>query len=146
MAAGEPTAIITDASVLVKPVVAEPESEQVRSLLGRYAAASIPLLVLPLTRYEVGNALLQARRRARARVDPRTLRDDAQRALELATEVEDPRSTMEVAARDQLSYYDAAYLALTLESGRGARLWTFDARLGAAAEAERVRFEPPAGR
>lgn len=127
--------IVVDASVLVKVVLDEPERPAVVAGLRRATENGAPLLVLPHTRYEVGNALLRMARLARrpaADVD-RGLLD----AMLLVDVAEDPPDVASVAFRHGLTYYDAAYLALAA-AVPGARLWTYDDALTTAArKAER---------
>lgn len=82
--------------------------------------------------------MLLVRRRSRAS-DAAEIDAAARRALALTTQVEEPADVAAWAAKHRLSFYDASYLALTLDSGKGARPWTYDEALGKAAQAEGVR-------
>lgn len=63
--------VVSDASVVLKWFHAEGEVEvgPARALLEHYARQAIGLVVLDLTPYEVGNALLRGRARVAALVD-----------------------------------------------------------------------------
>lgn len=137
MPAASPPAFIVDASVLVAAVKDEPSTASVQRRLAR-ASAETHLLVPALARSEVLNALLRAERRDRRRLDETRLRRALEDALRLTTEVVDPPGVLALAMKHGLSAYDATYLALTLDSGPRARLWTLDAGLARAAAAEGV--------
>lgn len=131
------TAVVVDASVAVKTVLAEPDSEAVALRL-RDVAGRVPLLVPALFRYEVANAVLERSRTVRPAPTAKEVQAKAELAAAPVVEVEDPPRVMELAAKHGLTAYDAQYLALTLDSGKGARLWTFDKDLAVAARKEGV--------
>lgn len=126
--------IVVDASVLTKTVVHESESDDVTAALAQAARSSVPLLVLPLTRYEVGNVLVKLARRASGgtQIDVEGLVEHSLTLVETRTAAP---GAAKLATAHGLSYYDASYLALAV-AGKGRMLWTFDARLGKAADAE----------
>lgn len=125
--------IVLDANVLAKTVLTEPESPEVDATLARLAKDGFVLWVLPLTRYELGNVLLQQAKRARV-TKPDVIDSALTRSFELTTLAETPPGVAAAALRHGLTFYDGAYLALALRNG--APLWTFDDRLGAAAASE----------
>ena len=131
-------AIVVDASVLLKTVIHEPESDDVTSALSHAARANVSLLVVPLARYEVGNVLVKAARRAQAKVGGDEIEALVAHALTLVDE-RFARKAAQTAIEHSLSYYDASYLALAL-GAKDTKLWTFDAKLGKAAEAENLRI------
>ena len=131
------TALIIDASVLGKLVLAEPEAALVAQRM-QAAGRDVPLLAPALLRYEVENLTLQGSQRSETRIAPEELARQTAVAAELVTEVADRPDPFALALKHRLTSYDAAYLALTLDSGPGARLWTYDAQLARAAEAEGV--------
>lgn len=131
--------IVVDASVLAKIVVHEEESDDVTSALAQAAEAGLPLLVLPLTRFEVGNVLVKLARRSGSGVAGADIDGLVEHSLALVETREPPPGAGKLATAHGLSYYDASYLALAVRE-RGRRLWTFDAKLGRAAEAEGRRI------
>jgi predicted nucleic acid-binding protein len=127
-----PTVVVSDASVVVKwfHETGEEDVGPARALLDAYADERIALLVLDLTMYEVGNALL----RGPAAASP----DAVATVLDALSEL-CPRVSLEPAAgrlaaglvtEHGLTYYDAAYAAVA--RSRGALLATFDRALLAA--------------
>ena len=127
-----PTVVVSDASVAVKwfHEAGEEDVGPARALLEAYADERITLLILDLTMYEVGNALL----RGSAAATP----DGVATVLEALSEL-CPRVSLEPAERHLaaglvtehgLTFYDAAYAAVA--RARGALLTTFDRALLAA--------------
>ena len=127
-----PTVVVSDASVVIKwfHETGEEEIAPARALLDAYADERIRLLVLDLTMYEVGNALL----RGSAAATP----DAVATVLEALSEL-CPRVSLEAAERHLsaglvrehgLTFYDAAYAAVA--RARGGLLATFDRALLAA--------------
>ncbi|MHB8586223.1 MAG: type II toxin-antitoxin system VapC family toxin [Thermoplasmatota archaeon] len=134
---GTLSCIVLDASVLAKTVLVEPESESVIDAMSRAATAGVQLRTPSLARYEVGNAILQVSRRSMESMD---VEAGIAHALALVEESY-PRGSVSAWARKyDLTFYDAAYLAMAKESSDGARLCTFDKKLGAAAQAEGIRI------
>lgn len=128
---------VLDASVVLAALLPDERSDIAHSLLHRAARerARAPSILL----LEIGNGLVQAERRGRI---GRKLRDellDAFTSLPIGLEpiVADTMvRAAGLAARRELSLYDAAYLELAL--ARGCPLATFDSALAEAARAERV--------
>lgn len=127
-----PTVVVSDASVAVKwfHEAGEEDVGPARALLDAYADERITLLVLDLTMYEVGNALLHGS----ATATP----DGVATVLEALSEL-CPRVSLESAERllaagfeteHGLTFYDAAYAAVA--RARGGLLATFDRALLAA--------------
>ncbi|ODS99205.1 MAG: hypothetical protein ABS56_02005 [Lautropia sp. SCN 69-89] len=135
-------AFVIDASVVLAWLLPDERSEVARNLLLR-AVRERPrapsLLML-----EVGNALLQAERRARLRRAVRLELLDALTALPIALEPIAADAMLradELAARHSLALYDACYLELAI--ARGYALATFDQALGAAAHKEGILLVDP---
>jgi predicted nucleic acid-binding protein len=120
--------VVCDASVVLKWFHAEGEDEvaESRALLDLQASGTIALLVLDLTAYEVGNALV------RGVGAPASAAQAVLEALALVCPPVTPNA-IEVAAalllaeRHGLTLYDAAYAAVA--HSRDARLATMDRRL-----------------
>ena len=121
--------VVADASVAVQWFrdADETDPEAARLLVEAYAAGRIQLLVLDLTKYEVGNALL----RGRARASPATVAEVVAALDEICPAVTplaaDLRLTVQLAAQHGLTVYDAAYAAVA--QGRGGVLATHDQQL-----------------
>ena len=124
-----PTVVVSDASVVVKwfHETGEEDVGPSRALLDAYADERIALLILDLTIYEVGNALM----RGSAAATPEGVATVLDALSELC-----PRVALEPAERhlaaglvteQGLTYYDAAYAAVA--RARGALLATFDRAL-----------------
>ena len=124
-----PTAVVSDASVVVKWFHERGEEgvESARALLEAYANERIALFVLDLTTYEVGNALL----RGTAGATP-----DSVATVLAALDDVCPRISLEpgerllaadLAKKHHLTFYDAAYAAAA--RSRIGLLATFDAQL-----------------
>jgi predicted nucleic acid-binding protein len=121
--------VVSDASVALTWFHAEGEEEvaQARALVTAHQRRAIALVVLDLTAYEIGNALLRCRPRATPE-QVATVLD----ALDVICPAVRPDRTelalaAELAARHDLTLYDAAYAAVAAQ--RGATLATFDAAL-----------------
>ena len=123
-----PIDVVADASVVLKWFHAEGEEEvePARSLLERHGRRELALMVLDLTPYEVGNALLRGRSVSAGRVATvlESLADICPRVAPTRTEM---RSAARLAERHELTLYDAAYAAVA--RARGARLATLDRAL-----------------
>ena len=125
---------VLDASVALAWVLPAEDSEHAAALLSRLAAEGVVVPeVWPL---EVANVLVVARRRGR--LDALEVKRAVGALLALPIEV-DPEThrqalgtILELAASQQLSAYDAAYLELAQR--RGLALATLDARLRSACE------------
>ncbi len=114
-----PPTVVSDASVALKwfHEAGEQEVDAARALLDAYAGERIGLLVLDLTSYEIGNALL----RGRAAADP----DTVATVLEALTDVcpvisldhARARLAAQIASRHGLTFYDAAYAAVAEHTG-----------------------------
>ncbi|MFA5862175.1 MAG: type II toxin-antitoxin system VapC family toxin [Candidatus Thermoplasmatota archaeon] len=141
-----PSGIVVDASVLAKIVIHEAESDAVTSALAHAARAGVPLLVLPLTRFEVGDVLVKLARRAERGAAGIDIDGLVEHSLALVETRDAAPGVADLARVHGLSYYDASYLALAT-AGRGRKLWTCDARLGKAAESggRRVTTEEISG-
>lgn len=119
---------VVDASVSLKWVL-DDEVEVAASVALRDSAARkrIQMLAPSLWIYEVINALWVARRRGRldgrqSRLALRLLRGLGVRMVD-----PEPEDCLEIAARLEISGYDAAYIALA--EALGAELWTGDRKL-----------------
>jgi len=118
--------VVSDASVVLKWFHAEGEEEvePARALLEQYARQAIGLLVLDLTPYEVGNALLRGRARVAADRVAIVLEALADICPQIAPTKSDLREAARLAERHGLTLYDAAYPAVA--RARNAELATLD--------------------
>jgi predicted nucleic acid-binding protein len=124
-----PIDVVADASIVLKWFHAEGEQdvEAARELLERHGRREIGLLVLDLTPYEVGNALLRGRANVaanRVAVVLEALADICPRVTPTRT---DMRSALTLAKRHDLTLDDAVYAAVA--RARGAELATLDRAL-----------------
>ncbi len=131
--------VVADANVVLKWFHAsgEEEVDASRALLDAHRARSASVMVLDLTAYEVGNALLRGRAQlAPARVDTvlGALRDICP---SVHLDADDWRCATALASDHELTVYDAAYAAVA--RNRGAVLATLDHALLAAGLGERPR-------
>ena len=124
-----PIDVVADASIVLKWFHAEGEEdvEAARELLERHGRREIGLMVLDLTPYEVGNALL----RGRANVAANRVAVVLGAMADICPRVTPTRAHMRTAAtlaeRHDLTLYDAAYAAVA--RARGAELATLDRAL-----------------
>lgn len=123
-----PRYLVVDASVSLKWAL-DDEVEVAASVALRDSAAKrrIQMLAPSLWIYEVINALWVARRRGRldgrqSGLALRLLQDLGVRMVD-----PEPKDCLEIAARLEISGYDAAYVALA--EAVGAELWTGDRKL-----------------
>lgn len=120
---------VVDASIAVKLLASEPDSEHYRAFVADFPVGG-RLLAPALLRYEVGHALTK-------RGPVENLENQLAKGLALIEQLE----PVDVAGRQGgLSYYDAAYLALAIEQKAG--LLTADAKLRQAAERHGVEVGP----
>jgi predicted nucleic acid-binding protein len=121
--------VVSDASVVIKWFHAEGEEEvePARALLEHYARQAIRLVVLDLTPYEVGNALLRGRARVAADRVAVVLDALADICPQVTPTKMDLREAAMLAERHRLTLYDAAYAAVA--RARGAELVTLDEAL-----------------
>jgi predicted nucleic acid-binding protein len=124
-----PPTVVCDASVALKWFHAEGESEvePSRNLLDAHADGLVTLLVLDLTPYEVGNALLRGRLKVgpgRAAAVLGALADICDR---VAPDAQQLGEAAQLADQHQLTLYDAAYAAAA--RSRGGELATMDEAL-----------------
>ena len=127
-----PIDVVSDASVVLGWFHEDGE-EQVadsRSILAAHQDETIAVAVLDLTAYEVGNALLRGRVRATATQVATVLESISQICPAVSPDIGDLRLAAELAEREGLTLYDAAYAAVAQR--RGALLVTLDRKLLAA--------------
>ncbi|HLF16780.1 MAG TPA: type II toxin-antitoxin system VapC family toxin [Candidatus Thermoplasmatota archaeon] len=118
---------IVDASALAKLVVQEKASEEVLTWMEQARNSGWPLAAPDLIAYEMGNVL----RKHRPSEEPALLARTLETAL-AGIGMERPGFAAAFqAARDGLTFYDAAYLAMAVE--KGGTLVTVDAGLAKAA-------------
>lgn len=123
------TDVVSDASVALKWFHAEGEEEvdAARTLLDHYARQQIGLLVLDLTPYEVGNALLRGRAGVPAERVAIVLKALAEICPQLAPSTAELGAAAALAGQHGLTLYDASYAAVA--RARGAELATLDRAL-----------------
>lgn len=121
--------VVSDASVALKWFHAEGEQEvePARALLEHYARQAIGLIVLDLTPYEVGNALLRGRARVAADRVAVVLDALADICPQVAPTMDEMRDAATLAESHGLTLYDAAYAAVA--RARKAELVTLDEAL-----------------
>ncbi len=121
--------VVSDANVALKWFHAEGEEEvaEARALLDAHKERTVALSVLDLTPYEVGNALMRGRAAASAEQVATVLEALAEVCPALRPRPEELRRAIELAARHDLTLYDAAYAAVA--EGREATLATLDQAL-----------------
>jgi len=150
--------VVSDANVALKWFHAEGEEEvaEARGLLAAHKARTVALIVLDLTAYELGNALMRGRAAASAEQVATVLDALAVLCPAVRPDPEELRLATELAARHELTLYDAAYAAVAesreatlatldhdlLEAGLGTRPSELAARLADAA-AEDPRGKGP---
>jgi len=121
--------VVSDANVALKWFHAEGEEEvaEARTLLDAHKARSLALSILDLTAYEVGNALLRGRAKASAKQVATVLDALAVICPALRPTQAEFRLATKLAARHDLTLYDAAYAAVAKQ--RKATLATLDTEL-----------------
>lgn len=121
--------VVSDASVALKWFHGEGEQEvgPARALVTAHQARAISLAVLDLTAYEIGNALL----RGRAKATPGQVATVLEALDVICPAARPDRAELalaaELAARHDLTLYDAAYAAVA--ATRNAMLATLDTAL-----------------
>lgn len=121
--------VVSDASVALKWFHAEGEEEvpEARALVAAHQARSVALLVLDLTAYEVGNALMRGRAKASADQVATVLGALDEICPAVRPDTDELRRAAELAERHALTIYDAAYAAMA--ESREATLATLDRAL-----------------
>lgn len=122
------TEVVCDASVVLKWFHAEGEEEvgESRALLDLRRSGSVELLVLDLTAYEVGNALIRGVGVSAAQAQPVLEAIDVV-STRVAPSLAELSAALGLAEDFGLTVYDAAYAAVA--RSRNARLCTLDRRL-----------------
>jgi predicted nucleic acid-binding protein len=118
--------VVSDANVALKWFHAEGEEEvaEARALLAAHKARTVALTVLDLTAYELGNALIRGRAAASAEQVATVLDALAVLCPAVRPDPEEFRLATDLAARHELTVYDAAYAAVA--KSRKATLATLD--------------------
>ena len=121
--------VVSDASVALKWFHAEGEEEvpQARALIAAHQARTVALLVLDLTAYEGGNALMRGRAKATAAQVATVLGALGEICPAVRPDTDELRRASELAEHHNLTLYDAAYAAVA--DSRGATLATLDRAL-----------------
>jgi predicted nucleic acid-binding protein len=121
--------VVSDASVALKWFHAEGEEEvaEARALLDAHRARAVALIVLDLTTYEVGNALMRGRAAASAEQVAIVLDSLGALCPAVRPSPKELRLATDLAARHELTLYDAAYAAVA--ESREAALATLDHEL-----------------
>jgi len=105
----------------------EEEVPQARALIAAHQARTVALLVLDLTAYEVGSALMRGRAKATAAQVTTVLGALDEICPAVRPDADELRLASELAERHDLTLYDAAYAAVA--DSRGATLATLDRAL-----------------
>jgi predicted nucleic acid-binding protein len=121
-----PPIVVCDASVTLKWFHAEGESEvePSRNLLDGHANGQVTIVVLDLTSYEIGNALLRGRLRVGAERAAAVLAALADVCDQVSPDVHQLGEAAHLAEQHELTLYDAAYAAVA--RSRGGELATMD--------------------
>ena len=123
------TAVVSDASVVLKwfHETGEEDVDSARALLEAYADDRIALVVLDLTTYEVGNALLRGAANATPENVATVLEALGDLCPHVSLEPAERRLAADLAKEHGLTFYDAAYAAAA--RSRTGLLATFDRQL-----------------
>lgn len=123
------TNIVCDANVVLKWFHTEGEERvaEARALVAAHKARTAILMVLDLTAYEVGNALLRGPAKASARQVEAVLGALSEICPAIRPDLPTLRLAAQLAARHRLTLYDAIYGAAA--QSRGATLATHDSKL-----------------
>jgi predicted nucleic acid-binding protein len=121
--------VVADANVVLKWFHAEGEEEveAARALLDAHRDRTLAVLVLDLTPYEVGNALIRGRGGLGAEQVAIVLQAAREICAAIAPDGDDLARAAQLAVEHDLTLYDAAYAAVAQR--RGAALATLDAKL-----------------
>ena|SRR5437588_6481078 len=121
--------VVSDASVALKWFHADGEEEvgPARALVVAHQTRAIAIVVLDLTAYEIGNALLRGRAKVRPRQVAVVLEALAEICPAARPDVAELGLATELAERHKLTLYDAAYAAVA--RARNATLATVDQAL-----------------
>jgi predicted nucleic acid-binding protein len=124
-----PIVVVSDASVALKwfHEAGEEEVDASRALIDAYVDERIGVLVLDLTRYEIGNALLKGRAAASAGSVADVLDALGETCPSVSLDAGQLRLAAELAAEHDLTFYDAAYAAVART--RNGVLATLDRKL-----------------
>jgi len=127
-----PTVVVSDASVALNwfHETGEEDVAPSRALLDAYAEDRVSLVVLDLTAYDVGNALLRGSAAASAESVATVLEALSVLCPRVALDSPERHLAARLAADHGLTFYDAAYAAVART--RGGILATFDRELLAA--------------
>jgi predicted nucleic acid-binding protein len=125
--------VVSDASVALNWSEGEQELEEARAVLEAHWSRLVALVVLDLTAYEIGNALLRSRAEATAEQVAVVLEALDEVCPAVRPDTVELRFAAELAVRHRLTLYDAVYAAVA--RNRDATLLTLDqalieARLG----------------
>lgn len=131
--------IVIDASTIISWVLDDEDAARAEPAIEAVAAGGA--YVPGNFASEVAHALLSAERRGRIDEIGAGIALSEILALPLTYDVADPHVTLALARAHRLSCYDAAYLAVALQTQ--APLATADRSLAAAARKERILFKAP---
>lgn len=121
--------VVSDANIALKwfHAYGEEEAEPARALLEAHKARAVALVVLDLTAYEIGNALLRGRAKANAEETATVLEALTEICPAISPSPEQMRLASRLAEKHDLTLYDAAYAAVA--QSRKAILVTLDRQL-----------------
>jgi len=128
---------VIDASIALKWIVSESDSDAADALADQSRQAMIRLLALDLLLYELANILIR-----KFHASSTAAKKGIETVLDTGIELRSPGFPLvcrciEIAEAQGLSGYDAAYAALAADTG--ATLVTADRKLAAAAKPERFK-------
>ena len=121
--------VVSDANVALKWFRSQGEEEvaEARAILDAHRSRELGVVVLDLTSYEIGNALMRGRTEATAEQAADVLDALGEICASVGLDPTDRRRATELAEQHGLPFYDAAYAAVA--EGHGAELVTLDKEL-----------------
>lgn len=121
--------VVSDANVVLKWFRSEGEEEveAARALLDAHRSGELGIVVLDLTSYEIGNALMRGRARATAEQTASVLGALGEICASVTLDSADRKRATELVEQHELTFYDAAYAAVA--EGHEAELVTLDREL-----------------
>ncbi len=129
--------IVVDASVVIEWFNDEKGSEEAIKLFGQALSQSITLIAPSLLLYEIGNIFLQSGKSSQQIDEAIELIKESNLQLKNIS-FNELSSILDRGAKDDLTFYDAAYLSLAIQEK--ADLWTADKKLSQAGKSIRTHL------